>query len=85
MEVKVRDRTIIRHKDDAKSVQLAVAELQQELYNPVLAFKPQGSTDPNYPNLAEDTFLLVLQTKFQKGLYELYGSCVLCIERTGSN
>ena len=42
VEVIVRDRTVIRHKDDAKSVQLAVSELQLESYNPVLAFKMQG-------------------------------------------
>ena len=30
MEVIVRDRTVIRHKDDGKSVQLAVSELQLE-------------------------------------------------------
>ena len=86
VEVKVRDRIIIHHKDDARSVQLAVAELQQESYNPILAFKPQGCTDSKFSTLAEDTFLLVLQTQFQKRLYELYGGCVLCIDSThGTN
>lgn len=86
VEVKVRDRLIIRHKDDAKSVQLVVAELQQEPYNPVLAFKVQGSKDLLYPNLLEDTFLLVIQTEFQKELNRLYGECVLCIDSThGTN
>ena len=86
LEVKIRDRTIIRHKDDATSVQLAVAELQQESYNPVLAFKMQGCVSNKYPSLPEDTFLLIIQTRFQKGLYQLYAKSVLCIDSThGTN
>ncbi len=56
---------------------LAVAQLQQESYNPVLAFKVQGCMNSKYPNLPADTFLLVIQTEFQKGLYQLYmeGAC----------
>ena len=84
-EVKVRDRTIIRHENDARSVELAVAELQQESYNPVMAFKIQGCTD-KYPNLPQDTFLIVIQTEFQKELYQMYGKSVLCIDSThGTN
>ena len=86
VEVIVRDRTVIRHKDDAKSVQLAVSELQLESYNPVLAFKMQGCIDDNYPHLPEDSFLLAIQTEFQKNMYQFYGGCVLCIDSThGTN
>ena len=35
-QVIVRDRTVIRHSDDVKSVQLAVSEFQMEAYNSVL-------------------------------------------------
>ena len=39
MHVNVQDRPVIHHQDDAQSVCLAVSELQQEPYNPVMAFK----------------------------------------------
>ena len=42
IRVKVQDRVVIRHQDDAQSVCLAVSELQQEPYNPIMAFKVQG-------------------------------------------
>ena len=42
IRIKVQDRLVIRHQDDAQSVYLAVAELQQEPFNPVMAFKVQG-------------------------------------------
>ena len=86
VEVKVRDRLIIRHQDDAKSVQLLVAELQQEQYDPIMAFKVQGSKNDYYPNLSEDTFLLAVQTEFQRELLRLYGGSVVCIDSThGTN
>ena len=33
IKARVQDQTIIKHRDDATSVMLAVAELQQEEYN----------------------------------------------------
>ena len=86
IRIKVQDRLVIRHEDDTQSVYLAVAELQQEPFNPVMAFKVQGSKNPVYPTLPENAFLLALQTEFQRELYQKYAGRVLCIDSThGTN
>ena len=86
IQVKVQDRLVIRHRDDAQSVSLAVAELQQEPFNPVMAFKMQGIKNPLYPTLPEDAFFLAIQTEFQMDLYRKYVGRVLCIDSThGTN
>ena len=82
IRVKVQDRLVIRHQDDAQSVFLAVSELQQEPYNPIMAFKVQGKLDPIYSTLPEDAFLLAIQTKFQRDIYQKYAGCILCIDST---
>ena len=48
IRVKVEDRIIKRHEDDATSVTMMVAELQQESFNPILIFKPQGEKDQTH-------------------------------------
>ena len=79
----IHDQSVIRHSDDATSVQLAVTALQQEEYNPVLYYKPQHSEDPH---LAKDSFVLILQTEFQKQLYQQFSHKILCIDSThGTN
>ena len=77
IRVKVQDRVVIRHQDDAQSVCLAVSELQQEPYNPIMAFIVQGDV---HSTLAEDAFLLAVQTKFQRDMYRKYAGCILCID-----
>ena len=79
--IQVKDRLVIRHRDDAQSVSLAVAELQQEL-NPVVAFKVQGIKNPLYPTLPEDAFFLAIQIEFQMDLYRKYVGRVLCFDST---
>lgn len=85
--MKVDDRIIKRHDDDATSVTMIVAELQQEPFNPVVMFKPQGSKDDSYPALHADSFVLVIQTQFQMELYQKFASSkILCIDSThGTN
>ena len=86
IETKVKDFSIKRHQNDATSVNLIVEELRNEPYNPVLIYKPQGRTEPQYPTLQDETFVLALQTKFQKDLYEAHASTILCIDSThGTN
>ena len=70
-QVKVDDRIIKRHDDDATSVIMTpvVAELEQEPFNPILVFKPQGSKDPSHPTLQTQSFVLVIRTQFQMELY----------------
>jgi hypothetical protein len=80
IHVKVQDRVVIRHQDDAQSVRLAVSELP---YNPVMAFKIQGEVHSSLP---EDAFLLAIQTEFQRDMYRKYAGCILCIDSThGTN
>ena len=69
IRVKVDDRIVKRHDDDATSVTMMVAELQQEPYNPIVMFKPQGSKDDLHTALQADSFVLVFQTQFQMELY----------------
>ena len=42
VRVNIKDNAIIRHKSDPMSVSLLVSELQQEAFDPILLFKPQG-------------------------------------------
>ena len=85
IRVKVDDKVIKRHEDDAMSVSMFVAELQQECYNPVLLFKPQGRIDEAH-SLESETFILVIQTQFQMELYQKHASTILCIDSThGTN
>ena len=65
----IQDQSIIRHSDDATSVQLAVNALQQEEFNLILYFKAQHIDDEDYPQLSRDTFVLILQTEFQRQIY----------------
>ena len=65
---------------------MAVSELQQEAYNPVMAFKVQGNLDPIHSTLPEDAFLLAIQSEFQRDMYQKYAGCILCIDSThGTN
>jgi len=83
---KVVDNSVIRHSDDATSVQLAVNALQEEEYNPILYFKPQHIDDHDHPQLSTDTFILILQTEFQRKMYSQFCSKIVCIDSThGTN
>ena len=86
IRVKVDDRIVKRHDDDETSVTMMVAELQQEPFNPIVIFKPQGSKDDSHPALQTDSFVLVIQTQFQMEVYQKYASTILCIDSThGTN
>ena len=83
---RIQDQSIIRHNDDATSVQLAVNALEQEEFNPILYFKAQHIDDEDYPQLSRDTFVLILQTEFQRQIYCEFCSKIVCIDSThGTN
>lgn len=85
IRVKVDDRIIKRHEDDATSVSMIVAELEQESFNPILIFKPQGKVDQTL-SLESDSFVLAIQTQFQMELYRKHVSTIMCIDSThGTN
>jgi len=68
----VKDFSTKWHQNDATSVNLTVEELRNEPYNPVLIYKPQGRSDPQFLTLQDDTFVLAMQTKFQKKICVRY-------------
>ena len=79
---KLNDFSRHRHNEDAISVQRIVEELRLENPSPVLFYKAQGQRDSEHPNLAEDTFLLILMTSFQAGLLEMFSSKIVCLDST---
>ena len=76
----------MKHANDATSVSLAVEELWQEPFDPVLAFKIQGQVDSDFPSLPEESFLLAIQTEFQMQLFQQHASKLICLDSThGTN
>ena len=61
---------------------MIVKELQAEPYNPILLYKPQGTTDSKLSMISKDGFIFALQTEFQRDLYRQYASTVICIDST---
>ena len=72
----------MKHTDDGMSVDLTVKILQSENYNPVLLYKPQGATQAEIPRVCAESFLLAIQTQFQREMFEKFGSEILCIDST---
>ena len=66
------------------SVAILVHELQNEPFNLVLFYKPQGSESEKKPFLKKDSFFLALQTEFQMELYQKCSYKILCIDATHS-
>ena len=79
---KVNHLSTIQHENDAQSVEEMVAELKQESYNPILCYKRQGVLDPDFPQLPVESFVVAFQTKFQKDVYEMFASRIVCIDST---
>ena len=71
-----------RHQEDAISVDRIVKELNEEPQSPVLYYKPQGVVDPDHSTLVEDTFLLVIMTRFQASLFEAFSKRIVCLDST---
>ena len=61
------------------SVSLLVSELQQEAFDPILLFKPQGEKSTTHTTLPTEGFV---QTQFQQELFQKYGHKILCIDAT---
>ena len=79
---KLNDFSRHRHSEDAVSVQRIVEELELECPSPILFYKAQGEKDAEHPKLAEDTFLLIIMTSFQAGLFEMFCSKIVCLDST---
>ena len=86
MRVKVTDRLVMKHREDAMSVHLAVEQLRQEPFDSVMIYKPQGVSDEKYSTLLPEAFVLGIQTEFQLELYKQFAGSILCIDSThGTN
>jgi hypothetical protein len=64
------------------SVNFLVQELQQEPFDPILIYKPQGMLKEECPTLSRDSFVLAVQTEFQVELYRKFSNKILCIDAT---
>ena len=59
---------INRHANKLISVNTWILDMQALPYNPILIYKEQGRSQPdNLDNLADDDFLLCIQTEFSEG------------------
>ena len=77
----MRDFSNHRHTIDAISVDRIACELQQENSSPLIAYKPQGQVNKNYPMLKIDSFFLVVMTEFQSTLFKDFSS-LACVDST---
>ena len=71
-----------RHDNDALSVDHLCRELRAEKESVLIAYKPQGRKDEEYPSLGEDSFLLGIMTQFQATMFEKHSQRVVCIDST---
>ncbi|GFY68459.1 uncharacterized protein TNIN_385411 [Trichonephila inaurata madagascariensis] len=67
----------ILHAEDAVSVDLQVKKMQRDSYNPVLIYKPLGSSLANNPLIKKQDFILGIMTEAQLEFLELYGKNTL--------
>ena len=74
--------TKVRHADDRTAVHLLVEEWGKDPPSPCLAIKFQGTTSREFPDLAEDTFLMVMQTSHQETMFQQFASSIVCCDST---
>ena len=85
IRVKVHDRLVIHHQDDAQSV-YSVSQLQQELTTPSWPSNSKATWIQYIPHCKKMHFFWQIQTEFQRGMYEKYAGCILCMDSTyGTN
>ncbi|KAJ7701052.1 hypothetical protein B0H16DRAFT_1348443 [Mycena metata] len=74
-------RTSVRlHPDDGQSTLHWVEKLRVKGY--LLGFKSKTDPVPLGSNLAPDLFTLMVQTDWQRKMFQKYGSALLCIDAT---
>ena len=76
------------HPDDATSTFLTVKKLEEESYNPIIVYKPQGSkvvigpTTYDDIDLTNDIFAIGIQTKEQLEMFVKHAHKIVCIDGT---
>ena len=58
-----------RHADDAISVNILINELQNEDYNPIVIYKPQGAPDPD---IYDTLYLQIYEVKQAREVEEWF-------------
>ena len=71
-----------RHNNDAVSLDRLCRELENEEDSPIIAYKPQGRVEEKYPGLSEESFLLVIMTKFQASMFQKHSPKIVCVDST---
>uniref|UniRef100_T1ITT2 ZSWIM1/3 RNaseH-like domain-containing protein n=1 Tax=Strigamia maritima TaxID=126957 RepID=T1ITT2_STRMM len=71
-----------RHHHDHTSVSLLVDELKSSVENPILYYKPIGKPCEQFATILPDDFILVIQTEFQRNIFNNLGNDVICIDST---
>lgn len=72
--------TVIRHANDAISVEAWVQEMENS--GCVLFYKSQNSESIEYPELNNDDFLLIIMNSGQKDVFKKYCSDCICLDGT---
>ena len=68
------------HRNDGESVLQWVDCLQKS--GEILAFKSSAEPAPGGSGLAPDTFVLIIQTRYQKEVFEKYGQAFAGVDAT---
>lgn len=85
---KLNLQCIQKHPNDLMSVCTWVQELKSLPYNPIVVFKPQEESSSHTSSgcLTNDTFLLGIQTEYQRDAMQHYGNKIICMDSThGTN
>ncbi|GFR16068.1 uncharacterized protein TNCT_342451 [Trichonephila clavata] len=76
----------VLHAEDAVSIDLQVLKMQRDSYDPVLLYKPLGSSLTSNPLIQKQDFILGIVNEAQLELLELYGKNIIMMDSThGTN
>lgn len=76
----IESEQIRLHRNDGESVLQWVERLHSE--REILGFKSSADSAPKDSGLAENAFVLMIQTKYQKEIYEKYGHTFAGLDAT---
>jgi hypothetical protein len=80
IEKEIEAEHIQLHSDDGRSTLLWVERLRDKGH--LLGFKSKTDPPPADSYLADDVFTIMIQTGWQRKMYQKYGSAILCIDVT---
>jgi hypothetical protein len=80
IEKEIEAEYIQLHPDDGCSTLLWVERIRNKGH--LLGFKSKTDPPPANSYLADDVFTIMIQTGWQRKMYQKYGSAILCINAT---